>query len=367
MSDRIRSHFRSGWAKGALFAVVAVLSVVFTTVQVVRGGPPEPPGGVAAYPASKQTVESQIATREVPRRSPAPRDRAAVPLQTPPPLPLVTGIIQSGQTTIKEMNATNQWVGVIGNERVRVYAGAPRPGVGRDDPSQGFVVVETSSADGYTPTKHGGVYKTSHLDGALRIVSAHGNVLALRSSDGRTFTFDVASRTLTDTTPTGFAPLAPPTATATPGEPLITVEHPSPAGGLVQVPVNTTGAGFPPYSGFNLHLRWDPALFRFSSASNSGSVVPSPICAFFIDTDGGGVIYGCTATGDASTSATGLLGTITLQPIGAGCSLLHLFTITFDGGDDSTGTYLIGADTNAPLRDFAYTDDWGATTSGDTC
>jgi hypothetical protein len=360
-----RGHSRIWKLQAIVIAVLIALGVAVITTHVVRGGPPEPPGGIAAYPPAKQTFESQLATREVPRGSPAPRNRAAVPLQTPPPLPVITGIIESGQSYITGMSVTNQWAGVIGGERVRVYAGAPSPGWGRDDPAQGLLVVETDSPDGYTPTRHGGKYLTPHLDGALRITSAQGNQLTLRAIDGRTFTFDAASRTLSDTSPAGFAPLAP-TATATPGEPFISVEHPSPAGGLVQVPVSTTGQGFPTYRGFNIHLRWDPALFRYSSASSTGSVIPSPICAFFVDTDGGGVIFGCTATGDASTSAAGLLAIITLQPIGVGCSGLHLFSMLFDRGNASTGTYLIGSD-SMPLADYSSTLDWDTTTSGELC
>jgi hypothetical protein len=48
---------------------------------------------------------------------------------------------------------------------------------------------------------------------------------------------------------------------------------------------------------------------------------------------------------------------------------LHLFTLTFDYRDTTTGTYLIDAGTNAVdhLGGIAYTIDSGASTSGERC
>jgi hypothetical protein len=356
---------RQRWFIATPAVVICALIAGLAIAGVVSGG--GRPGG-ATLPPAKATFLAKA--REVPTQylnvTPEPRNRNT-PLRPRPPLPAPSGIIDDSQVPFTGYAIRNQWAGIIANERVMVYAGSPATS-GTQDPAQGLIVVETTSLDGYTVTKHGGIYRTPHKDGSLRILSVQGDVLTLRSLDGKTFTFDIGTRTFTDVTAPGFVPLAP-TATATPGEPFISVHEPSLVNGLVQVPIDTTGTPFPSYSGFNIHLRWDPALFHYSASSSVGSVIPSPFCATSADDDGGGVIYGCTATGTASTSTAGLLATISLQPIGSGCSGLHLFTMTFDGGDTSTGTYLIDAGTNTPdhLGGIAYTNDGGATTDGHDC
>ena len=114
--------------------------------------------------------------------------------------------------------------------------------------------------------------------------------------------------------------------------------------GKVDVPIITTGSGFTAYSGFSIHLRWDPGVFSFSSADITGSVIPgSPFCpaanTATYDSDGGGVVFGCSGL-SGTTSSTGLLATIILTPAGSGCSALHLFTFGApDGGTTGSGTY----------------------------
>jgi hypothetical protein len=138
------------------------------------------------------------------------------------------------------------------------------------------------------------------------------------------------------------APLAATSAT-------IAVGGPSLTGNVVQVPGSTTGSGLAPYTAFNIHLRWDAAVFSFSSASNAGSVLPGSLScpAAQVDADGAGVVYACTATGGASTTSAGLLATISLTPVATACSPLHLFTYGgVDAGDESTGTYTMDASTN---------------------
>jgi hypothetical protein len=155
----------------------------------------------------------------------------------------------------------------------------------------------------------------------------------------------------------------------TPGKSVISVGNPTPVSGLVRIPVSTVGTSLPAYTGFNIHLRWDPALFHYSADDSSGTIITSPSCATAADSDGGGVVFGCTSLGGASTTDPGLLGTIALQPVGSGCSELHLFTLTGDHGDGSTGTYVVDVGTNTPdhLGAADYTVDSGATTSGQRC
>jgi hypothetical protein len=135
----------------------------------------------------------------------------------------------------------------------------------------------------------------------------------------------------------------------------------------MQVPVSTAGSGLAPYTGFSVHVRWDPAIFSFSSASSTGSVLPgSPFCpAAQVDADGAGVVYASTATGGNQTTSAGLLATITLTPAGTGCSALHLFTYDgADNGDTGTGTYTMDAATNIVVT---ATSDGSANQLGQVC
>jgi hypothetical protein len=157
-----------------------------------------------------------------------------------------------------------------------------------------------------------------------------------------------------------------PEATPAQGGPTITVGAPSNDGGNVDVPIVTTGDGFSRYVGFSVHIRWDPSLFTFASASASGSVLPSAFCVSpILDTDGAGVTYGCASAG-SSTSNTGILATIALTPRNSGCSPVHLFTYGgADDGDTSSGTFTVDGLTFAPLA-VAYSDA-SVTTGGAAC
>lgn len=156
-----------------------------------------------------------------------------------------------------------------------------------------------------------------------------------------------------------------PSARAAGTGPTITVGTPSLVSGKVQVPIQTTGSGFDPYLGFNVHLRWDPAVFTFSSASNTGTILAQPFCPpAAADGDGGGVAWGCTALGGSSTT-TGLLGTLILTPAASGCSALHLFTFGGpDGGTATTGTYTIAEDFTPQSNTYQ---DGAANVAGNTC
>ncbi len=127
------------------------------------------------------------------------------------------------------------------------------------------------------------------------------------------------------------------------------------------------------YQGFNLHVRWDPAVFSFSSASAAGGVfdpsVGSGTCpaantgAF--DADGGGVVFGC--AGYSATNASGkLLATFTLTPAASGCSKIHLYTFgSPDGGDSISGTFTVNAADFSAQANTYY--DGTADTTGHTC
>jgi hypothetical protein len=161
-------------------------------------------------------------------------------------------------------------------------------------------------------------------------------------------------------TPTPGAPLAP-------GGSAIAVGAPSLAGGVVRVPVSTTGSDLTPYTGFSIHLRWDPSLFSFASASSAGSVIPGSLfCpAARVDADGAGAIYACTAIGGSPTTTAGLLATVSLTPVGTGCSALHLFTYGgADNGDAGSGTYTI--DGTSAIVAMA-TSDGSANQAGQVC
>ncbi len=167
---------------------------------------------------------------------------------------------------------------------------------------------------------------------------------------------------------------AAPTATSTPpvGQPAspatltIAVGAPSLVGGNVLVPVRTSGSASAPYAGFSVHLRWDKAVFTYSSANSTGAVLASPFCPSpTVDSDGAGVTYACTSTA-GSVTTTGLLATIVLAPAAAGCSPLHLFTFGApDGGDARSGTYAVDATSSEPQA-VLYADG-SASVGGQVC
>ena len=76
--------------------------------------------------------------------------------------------------------------------------------------------------------------------------------------------------------------------------------------------------------------------------------------------------FACTFLG-GSTTSTGLLATISITPLGTGCSPIHIFTLGgADGGDDSSGTYTVdAADSTTQLN--AYGGDIGVNELGASC
>lgn len=129
--------------------------------------------------------------------------------------------------------------------------------------------------------------------------------------------------------------------------PTIAIGSLSASNGKVVVPVETRGEGFVPYTGWSIHLRWDPAVFSFDSAAGAGPFAGSgAICAGpTADADGAGTVLSCSLVGNAAQTSSGSLATFTLAPKGNGCSALHITTLgPPDGGDTTTGSYTIEQD-----------------------
>jgi MYXO-CTERM domain-containing protein len=132
-------------------------------------------------------------------------------------------------------------------------------------------------------------------------------------------------------TPTGTSTMTPtstPTPVPAPIGPTIEVGTPSVVLGEIRVPVLAAGTGFNPYHGWQVHLTWDPTLFQFGSSTEAGGMIDpaqnAGLCLNAIDAGGGGALSTCDFIGTATTVATGLMATFTLEPIAFGCSTLHL-------------------------------------------
>ncbi|MHB8377680.1 MAG: hypothetical protein ACYDEB_12110, partial [Dehalococcoidia bacterium] len=157
--------------------------------------------------------------------------------------------------------------------------------------------------------------------------------------------------------------------------PAIVAGPPSLVGGKVRIPVTTTGTTFDQYMGFNLEMKWDGAVFAFSSVDMTGSVLTPALFPFcppanattFETPPGSGVNYGCTAVlGVVPADTAGLLVTVVLTPLGTGCSAIHLQTLTEAQNNGSLSTYTIQLGGLGPQIPQGYTD----TTSdqaGNTC
>ena len=145
--------------------------------------------------------------------------------------------------------------------------------------------------------------------------------------------------------------------------------------GKVLVDLNSLFGTANAYDGFNAHLRWDPAVFSFSSMDPTGGLFDpgaSPATGFCVgpdttsfDSDGGGVTLGC--AGFAGTTASNhLLITVALTPAASGCSAIHLVTYGApDGGDESSGTYTENAADVTPQTNRYY--DTTSDVAGNAC
>jgi hypothetical protein len=164
------------------------------------------------YPSPKQTIEwGEILTMEAERNLPIrpPGDYFPMPTSTRlPKIPLQgtpagSGVIvldyASTSSDIRRIVALNlsHWVQEKGEDYVTVYVGTLIA-----DRSQGVVYVIRSD-NGIPWDKW---YETPSKAGGLNIMGAQGDTLILRSNNGTTFYFDVASEkflsSLSDTAPT---------------------------------------------------------------------------------------------------------------------------------------------------------------------
>ena len=170
----------------AAIAALSALALVAVAPGVILGT------GPTATPRSSKDP-SEIGPGHNP--APPPVSSLAAKLSTSPspwvsrrPVP---GIVQSRQAPFfsSQYSVQNSWFDVVGAGYVVVYAG--NDGEIFD---QGLVVVEILDADQH---RLGAleIYRTPTRVGPLRIESAEGRVLTMRSSSGATFTFNATLRT----------------------------------------------------------------------------------------------------------------------------------------------------------------------------
>lgn len=140
----------------------------------------------------------QYAHAQVDRGTASAMDDEQVKLCDQKPVAPESGILSSWNAPPfgPAITISNAWAGTVNGQRETVYAGSegatPNDGSGAN-PGQGLVVVLNLPAS----TSHG--FSTSALDGALTITSAHGTTLGLSAADGATYSFDLATSTLTKT------------------------------------------------------------------------------------------------------------------------------------------------------------------------
>lgn len=164
--------------------------------------------------------------------------------------------------------------------------------------------------------------------------------------------------------------------------PTLEVGTPQLQSGKVAIPIAASGSGFSPFAGFQVHLRWDPAIFQLDSATSAGGpfdaaagrgLCVGPITNLF-DSDGGGMLFSCATIGSAGANPTGpgvtaagMIATVLFTPKGQGCSVLHLVTLGgADGGDSQSGSYTDSADGSAAAQDNQYVDG-SADADGHSC
>jgi len=125
-------------------------------------------------------------------RPPQPRNATFPPPEKPE---FALGILELHQSIFPPAVylIENQWWGRLRGQPVGVYAGSVTA-----DPRQGLVILVRPNPEdpGLSYLEPPSVYRTQEWNGALRITGATGNILAIASAEGATYTFDVSSRTL---------------------------------------------------------------------------------------------------------------------------------------------------------------------------
>jgi hypothetical protein len=175
--------------------IAALLTLALTACQAPSFGAERDPGD--NLPPEKQAILAEYEQMESAlSRNPAPQNRTGVPpaeLASDPEPEWTTGIIEGHPAPFPQsrFHQQNQWQEVIGGLHVNVYAGS----LGRD-PFQGAVIVQRTGADLMHPAP-AQTFLTPQRAGAVRIISASGNVLTLRAETGDLFTFDATTLVLT--------------------------------------------------------------------------------------------------------------------------------------------------------------------------
>ena len=189
MSNKREANLRFRRKQRKLFwmllaGITAALVIGFGIVQLAIG---------TTFAGSNQKLDAlnivQL-TREVGRNNPN-KPAKHPPHGTLPSgvsnQPWPSGIIESGQAPLPgELYViNNQWQEVVGGVHLSVYAGSEA-----QDPSQGVLIVMTTSLDLQTSTgPH--IYLTPLHSGALRIVGSNSQRLTLTSTNGTQFVFFV--------------------------------------------------------------------------------------------------------------------------------------------------------------------------------
>jgi hypothetical protein len=368
------------FAKRAALGLAAAIVLGALSLALVRtftgsgAGPPNdssifgiPPSEIAQLPANKQTsVAGNLATRAVLLQTPVPTPAHSNPNNVlrwpgPPRPPLGAAQILAGLSPGDAGSASwyvkrNGWEGAIGGVNVDVYAGGLKAEGSADASATSLVIVRRQSTDG-TLLSHQQFSPPSNI-GPLTVTSFDSNdVLTMHSDDGSaTVYFDAATGRFIASA--AAAPSAPtdPTRTPTPlfGQPRIRVAEARAFDGLVQIPIVAEGAGFADYTGFSIHLQWDPSVFRFEAADNIWGEFQDATCIPpAVDPDGAGVIFSCNGRRELTASdlpTFGLLATVLLRPAGPGCSLMHLVPLHF-GGAATGASYTVASITGAPQSD----------------
>lgn len=174
-----------------LILVVSAIALSLLTIAIVKGAPAR---DSSTLPPAKQAILDRI--EHVRQTAAAGYQPPPNPHFTPQPGPTAapwgTGIfnIPQGPFSADEYDILNQWQNIVNGMHVNVYAGAYE-----HEKAQGLLVVILTSLD--TTKVSGNVYTTATKVGALRITSADGSRLQLKSVQGSSFVFDAAARILT--------------------------------------------------------------------------------------------------------------------------------------------------------------------------
>ncbi len=294
-------------------------------------------------------------------------------------------IVENGQAPLAGQfyHGENSWYETKGGQKIVVYAGSTR-----DEPPRGVLVVHVDTVDGKIVSDAGGSYLAPYGAGALRIVSAEGEVLTLQAADGAKLLFDVASRRfLSPETGEPLATPQPPTPSPTPK----TGRYGSSAGAIATVGIDAgslansatslgareacsklalgdtvtidiTVDGVPAVLGedgggiigFQFTLVYDPSKVKVIAsdtkmllAANEGSSAVS-LGDTTPDADGSFVVAVAdfSASSKAVESGSGVLARITLEGVGAGVSALTLEGFSGVNAPAPTGVKLVDAANN---------------------